>query len=150
MDLDAATFAYDLAAPSGTFIDTGIGGLTLSGGSTHASRARRRPGTEAVVAVTGGDVPTGGSGGTGAPVAPTVGDGDTDGSTDALGSSGATSTARCRASGDRARTYLAAFSRRAAPGFDVYLGSSVDPAGSQSKIVHRTALVDPLRHNFSQ
>lgn len=32
MDLDAATFAYGLAAPSGTFIDTGIGGLTLSGG----------------------------------------------------------------------------------------------------------------------
>jgi FAD/FMN-containing dehydrogenase len=32
MDLDAATFAYGLAAPSGTFIDTGIGGLTLAGG----------------------------------------------------------------------------------------------------------------------
>lgn len=32
MDLDAATYAYGLAAPSGTFIDTGIGGLTLSGG----------------------------------------------------------------------------------------------------------------------
>jgi FAD/FMN-containing dehydrogenase len=32
MDLDAATFAYGLAAPSGTFIDTGIGGLTLTGG----------------------------------------------------------------------------------------------------------------------
>jgi FAD/FMN-containing dehydrogenase len=32
MDLDAATFAHGLAAPSGTFIDTGIGGLTLSGG----------------------------------------------------------------------------------------------------------------------
>jgi FAD/FMN-containing dehydrogenase len=32
MDLDAATVAYGLAAPSGTFIDTGIGGLTLSGG----------------------------------------------------------------------------------------------------------------------
>jgi FAD/FMN-containing dehydrogenase len=32
MDLDATTFAHGLAAPSGTFIDTGIGGLTLSGG----------------------------------------------------------------------------------------------------------------------
>ncbi len=32
MDLDAATSAYTLAAPSGTFIDTGIGGLTLTGG----------------------------------------------------------------------------------------------------------------------
>jgi FAD/FMN-containing dehydrogenase len=32
MDLDAATYAYGLAAPSGTFIDTGIGGLTLTGG----------------------------------------------------------------------------------------------------------------------
>ncbi|MEA2678156.1 MAG: hypothetical protein QOJ81_2297 [Chloroflexota bacterium] len=32
MDLDAATAAYTLAAPSGTFIDTGIGGLTLTGG----------------------------------------------------------------------------------------------------------------------
>jgi FAD/FMN-containing dehydrogenase len=32
MDLDAATAAYELAAPSGTFVDTGIGGLTLSGG----------------------------------------------------------------------------------------------------------------------
>ncbi|MEO6349968.1 MAG: FAD-binding oxidoreductase [Candidatus Limnocylindrales bacterium] len=32
MDLDAATAAYALAAPSGTFIDTGIGGLTLTGG----------------------------------------------------------------------------------------------------------------------
>jgi FAD/FMN-containing dehydrogenase len=32
MDLDAATFAYGLAAPSGTFVDTGIGGLTLTGG----------------------------------------------------------------------------------------------------------------------
>ena len=32
MDLDAATAAYGLAAPSGTFIDTGIGGLTLTGG----------------------------------------------------------------------------------------------------------------------
>src|SRR3954463_13320677 len=32
MDLDAATAPYELAAPSGTFIDTGIGGLTLTGG----------------------------------------------------------------------------------------------------------------------
>ena len=32
MDLDAATAAYALAAPSGTFVDTGIGGLTLGGG----------------------------------------------------------------------------------------------------------------------
>src|SRR3954462_15725675 len=32
MDLDAATAAHTLAAPSGTFIDTGIGGLTLTGG----------------------------------------------------------------------------------------------------------------------
>jgi FAD/FMN-containing dehydrogenase len=32
MDLDAATAAYTLAAPSGTFVDTGIGGLTLTGG----------------------------------------------------------------------------------------------------------------------
>ena len=32
MDLDAATGAYGLAAPSGTFVDTGIGGLTLTGG----------------------------------------------------------------------------------------------------------------------
>jgi FAD/FMN-containing dehydrogenase len=32
MDLDAATAAVGLAAPSGTFIDTGIGGLTLTGG----------------------------------------------------------------------------------------------------------------------
>jgi hypothetical protein len=32
MDLDAETFAHGLAAPSGTFIDTGIGGLTLTGG----------------------------------------------------------------------------------------------------------------------
>jgi FAD/FMN-containing dehydrogenase len=32
MDLDAATSAYTLAAPSGTFVDTGIGGLTLTGG----------------------------------------------------------------------------------------------------------------------
>jgi FAD/FMN-containing dehydrogenase len=32
MDLDAATAAYGLAAPSGTFVDTGIGGLTLTGG----------------------------------------------------------------------------------------------------------------------
>ena len=32
MDLDAATAAYGLAAPSGTFVDTGISGLTLGGG----------------------------------------------------------------------------------------------------------------------
>ncbi|HEY5630177.1 MAG TPA: FAD-binding protein, partial [Candidatus Limnocylindrales bacterium] len=32
MDLDAATAAYRLAAPSGTFVDTGITGLTLGGG----------------------------------------------------------------------------------------------------------------------
>jgi FAD/FMN-containing dehydrogenase len=32
MDLDAATAAYNLAAPSGTFVDTGIAGLTLGGG----------------------------------------------------------------------------------------------------------------------
>jgi FAD/FMN-containing dehydrogenase len=32
MDLDAATAAHGLAAPSGTFVDTGIGGLTLTGG----------------------------------------------------------------------------------------------------------------------
>ena len=32
MDLDAATAAHSLAAPSGTFVDTGIGGLTLTGG----------------------------------------------------------------------------------------------------------------------
>jgi FAD/FMN-containing dehydrogenase len=32
MDLDAATAAYGLAAPSGTFVDTGIAGLTLGGG----------------------------------------------------------------------------------------------------------------------
>jgi FAD/FMN-containing dehydrogenase len=32
MDLDAATAAYNLAAASGTFVDTGITGLTLGGG----------------------------------------------------------------------------------------------------------------------
>ena len=32
VDLDQATTAFGLAAPSGTFIDTGIGGLTLTGG----------------------------------------------------------------------------------------------------------------------
>ena len=32
MDLDAATAAYGLAALSGTFVDTGISGLTLGGG----------------------------------------------------------------------------------------------------------------------
>ncbi len=35
MDLDAATAAYGLAAPSGTFVDTGIGGLTLGGGISY-------------------------------------------------------------------------------------------------------------------
>jgi FAD/FMN-containing dehydrogenase len=35
MDLDAATAGYGLAAPSGTFVDTGIGGLTLGGGISH-------------------------------------------------------------------------------------------------------------------
>ena len=35
MDLDAATAGYGLAAPSGTFFDTGIGGLTLGGGISH-------------------------------------------------------------------------------------------------------------------
>jgi FAD/FMN-containing dehydrogenase len=35
MDLDAATAAYGLAAPSGTFVDTGIGGLTLGGGISN-------------------------------------------------------------------------------------------------------------------
>lgn len=32
IDLDLATTAHGLAAPSGTFVDTGIGGLTLTGG----------------------------------------------------------------------------------------------------------------------
>ena len=31
-DVDAATIAHGLAVPGGTFIDTGIGGLTLGGG----------------------------------------------------------------------------------------------------------------------
>ncbi|HYM84951.1 MAG TPA: FAD-binding oxidoreductase [Candidatus Dormibacteraeota bacterium] len=35
MDLDVATAAYGLAAPSGTFVDTGIGGLTLGGGISY-------------------------------------------------------------------------------------------------------------------
>lgn len=35
MDLDAATTPYGLAAPSGTFVDTGIGGLTLGGGISY-------------------------------------------------------------------------------------------------------------------
>ncbi len=35
IDLDASTAAYGLAAPSGTFIDTGIGGLTLGGGISY-------------------------------------------------------------------------------------------------------------------
>jgi len=35
MDLDSATASHGLAAPSGTFFDTGIGGLTLGGGISH-------------------------------------------------------------------------------------------------------------------
>ncbi len=35
MDLDVATAGHGLAAPSGTFVDTGIGGLTLGGGISH-------------------------------------------------------------------------------------------------------------------
>jgi FAD/FMN-containing dehydrogenase len=35
MDLDVATTAFGLAVPSGTFFDTGIGGLTLGGGISY-------------------------------------------------------------------------------------------------------------------
>lgn len=35
VDLDVATAGHGLAAPSGTFFDTGIGGLTLGGGISH-------------------------------------------------------------------------------------------------------------------
>jgi FAD/FMN-containing dehydrogenase len=35
MDLDVATASHGLAAPSGTFLDTGIAGLTLGGGISH-------------------------------------------------------------------------------------------------------------------
>ena len=35
MDLDVATAGYGLAAPSGTFLDTGVAGLTLGGGISH-------------------------------------------------------------------------------------------------------------------
>ena len=35
MDLDVATAGHGLAAPSGTFFDTGVGGLTLGGGISH-------------------------------------------------------------------------------------------------------------------
>lgn len=35
MDLDVATAGHGLAAPSGTFLDTGVAGLTLGGGISH-------------------------------------------------------------------------------------------------------------------
>ena len=35
MDLDVATAGHGLAAPSGTFLDTGVAGLTLGGGIGH-------------------------------------------------------------------------------------------------------------------
>lgn len=35
MDLDVATTAFGLAVPSGTFFDTGVGGLTLGGGISY-------------------------------------------------------------------------------------------------------------------
>ena len=35
MDLDVASTGFDLAVPSGTFFDTGVGGLTLGGGISY-------------------------------------------------------------------------------------------------------------------